>query len=247
MDSGHSIDCTITEDTEICCCEDSRFPLSPCSSTETLITLASMTMQTTSSIETTSSSLLSRLAPTDSITVWQPNLVDKRVVSISEVEKWVAGMLNGKTDITVLHLLIYLHATSDASTRDINHYKLIHAGKQYRIERVSDLSRQSPFLSDIASRFSTFQLFFTEVILSPPLTLLLSQLVKQATILQRRAHEDCLATYAEALCKLIKKSAAALRNDSQCLKHNNLNNRERGTFRNTIRKVFKSKPRAIAA
>lgn len=246
MDRSHSVDCTITEYEEFCCCEDNRFPLSPCSSTDTLITLNSVAMASSSSTNTTATgSAMSQVQTERTMTVWHPNLVDKRVVTISEVQNFVFDILKKNVDITILHFLIYLFATSaDEDTRCINQLKLLHAGKQYTLQRTSDLSRRSPLLKDVITHFSTFQMFRSDELRCPPLTLLASELIEQTTCFYEKSCEDAPVTYAEAIYKLIKKSSAAVK-ARESNSRNSLGNGNHKTLRTTFKKVFKIKPQGI--
>lgn len=245
MERSHSVDCTITDYEEFCCCEENRYPLSPCSSTDTLISLNSVAMASTSSTNsTTTGSAVLHVQAENTMTVWEPNLVDKRVVTLSEVENYVYDILKERVDITILHFLIYLFATSSEEDREyINQIKLLHAGKQYSIQRMSDLSRRSPLLKDVVSLYSTFQMFRTDELRCPPLKLLVSDLMKQTTSFYAISCQDTSATYAEAIYKMIKKSSSALRTGET--KSSKLSDGNHKTLKGALKKVFKIKPQGI--
>lgn len=171
--------------------------------------------------------------------------MDKRVVTLSEVEKYVRDILKKDADITILHFLIYLFATSpDAETGYINQLKLLHAGKQYTLQRTSDLSRRSPLLKDVATHFSTFQMLRLEELRCSPLTLLVSELMQLTTSFYARSCEDAPVTYAEAIYKMIKKSSSSVKT-GEAKSRNGLGNGNHKTLRNTFKKVFKIKPQGI--
>lgn len=192
---SHSADCTIGPSTHFCCCDENRIILSPCSSSETLLSLH----------PTDASTLL--LVPR--FTVWEPNQEGKRIVSLRQVEDYVFGTLNAQVDITILHFLIYLYATSENSSPNypISKLKLLHAGKAYSIQETLDIAKRSPLLRDVA-QYSTFQMFRTEYLRSLPVTLLASELLQRTSEFYLQSSEDVAVTYAEAIFKTFKKSAS---------------------------------------
>ncbi|WPK27731.1 hypothetical protein PUMCH_005128 [Australozyma saopauloensis] len=238
MQHSHSADCTITETTEICCCDSNTYPLSPCSSSETLLTLASITPQqqnrSFSNVTAASEPILLPDSPSEPyVTVWQPNLVDKQVVTVSEVERFVHSKMGREVDVTIIHFLVYLFAAAEEQDRGyINQWKLLHAGKQYHLQRISDVCRRTALLRDVAAQYSTFQLFHSAELRCPPLSRLVEDLLQEATDYNAKSYDDVCVTYADAIVKMFKKS-----------KHR----QERPkAIKNTFRRVFKIKPHGIA-
>lgn len=243
MDHSHSVDCTISQEVEICCCDQNRYPLSPCSSSETLMTLASLQPSNAQSNVTAATEQSVILEP--KVVVRLPNLVDKWEVTVAEVEEFVKAALNQDVEVTVLHLLIYLYSRLNEGPEYINQVKLLHAGKQYNILRKSDLSRRTPLLHEVSAQYATFQLIIADELRCQPLSLLNAELLQQATLYYTQLFEAGSVTYAEALFKLIKKLTASLKTD---LSNNRKNTvaPDQVRFKSTFKRVFKIRPARIA-
>lgn len=244
MDRSHSVDCTITEEVEICCCDQNTYPLSPCSSSETLMTIASLQTPDTESIVNTATEAHSPAEPT--LAVWLPNLVDKWDVKVADVENFVASVLNQNVDVTFLHLLIFLYFKLNERLECINQVKLLHAGKQYSVLRKSDLSRRMPLLREAAQRYSTFQLFVSNELRCAPFNLLDDELIQQAALYSSHLYDNASVTYAEAIIKLIKRLTASMRTNNH-KRTGSVSMADNDKFKSTLKRVFKIKPTRLTA
>lgn len=127
---------------------------------------------------------------------------------MTEEETYIRTNIGTHTDATVLHLLISLHGTCSHGADSI-HLRPLNSGKQYSVQRVSDLARHKPRIADLARHYATLQMWRSDL-RGIPVTLLSAEML-QRTSTRRIAPHDVSMTYAEALVKMCKRLAMSLR------------------------------------
>ncbi|QFZ29550.1 hypothetical protein EJF18_60060 [Clavispora lusitaniae] len=217
----------------LCDTPSSLISLSPCSSSPTLFDpdftdperqnypnrnvlaarsrFSAESMNTSGSVSSRENTLLheggmaANPAP-DSVTIIMPDFISRVSVSMNSIASFVAQYTPQAVEISVTHLLLYTFATHvDDPNLCINHLKLLHLGKQYSIQTLSDLHQPQPPLQSICSRFATFQLFITDNLVSVPLALPMSDLIQRSLHVVRSSDPDRPVTYADAMLRIIRK------------------------------------------
>lgn len=178
--------------------------LTPCSSCETYVGPHSDPHEDPHDPTSSDSGDSSQL-PTQLVIIF-PNLVDRISIPMEDVATFVDGYLDPSPQITVTHLLIYLHLRNlDSAVTCINNLKLLHTGKQYRVMNVRDLQAPLPPLDEIAARFPIFQLFISPHLTSPAITLDIGKMLAKTAEVLDPADLEPATTYAKAMIKSFKR------------------------------------------
>lgn len=143
------------------------------------------------------------------ITIILPNLIDRVTVTMEELRAFVALHVSPPpANITINHLLIYLFLQNqDTSVTCINNLKLLHTGRQYTVQQMSDLRRPSPALAEVMASFPTFQLFLTTILNFPQIRCSVDTLLYKSNHSSRKASLAPPVTYAESMMRILKKTS----------------------------------------
>lgn len=210
----------VTMSTTSSACQ-SLLVLSPCSSSPTLFNPEYCDSQTSvDSANTRGSPLELRSGSFDDlrqhqgaaannteITVIMPDANERVKIHCDQIAQFVAGYTHQSLQLSVFHLLLYLLANH---TRDpaicINHLKILHMGKLYGVQTLSDLQQPQALLQQVCCQFATFELVYTTNLVSVPLALPVENLVVRTSNIVYPRRGSNSVTYTDAMLRIIRKS-----------------------------------------